>query len=337
MNTTKLYDKVRKQLTVVHMLTVLTVLLFEIVGYILLIYHGKEQLAWDSHFLWFGIVIPFTINALAHVGAKYLVHSKTVSPRVKTEAVIVAALVTAFVVSVFHRDYIVTSCAFVFPLILSSMFNDKKLLLFSFFSSLFILVCVVAACLLDGIWNLTIAIDLLILFGFAIVSFYCCILAINFSQRSEAIIVSQEKQNNELREDLLRDPMTDLYDHEAFLSHLETLVKSANDSTAFCLVMMDLDDFKSVNDTYGHDCGDQVLLFFAQAMQKRCDQSVTAYRYGGEEFALIFQNRSIGDACWVTHDSVCAFFPPFPLHGKTHHLFRRHFPVPAWHHRQRSV
>ncbi|MEX2219263.1 MAG: diguanylate cyclase [Phycisphaerales bacterium] len=61
---------------------------------------------------------------------------------------------------------------------------------------------------------------------------------------------------------------------------------------ALSLAMIDVDDFKSINDTYGHPAGDAVLQGMARVIQKECRQEDVACRYGGEEFALIMPDTT---------------------------------------------
>lgn len=303
----KIREKFRKQLTTVHALTVLTVLIFEIIGYTVLIRTGNDRLSWNSHFLWWELLIPSGINMLTHIAARLLLRSSRLSHNAKNTVIITAALITAFVVSVFHRNYPITSCAFVFPMILSASFNSKKLLTSCFVSSLFALGFVATLFYRDRAITVDIGLNLMIWLGFTLVSFYCGLLSIHFSQLNASVIKSQEQKNNQLKEDLLRDQMTGLYGHQTFLTQLDVLTKTADSGVPFCLVMMDLDDFKQVNDTYGHDCGDEVLLFFAKALQRHCDMSDTAYRYGGEEFAIIFREKSIQEVKTVMETMLSYF------------------------------
>ena len=67
---------------------------------------------------------------------------------------------------------------------------------------------------------------------------------------------------------------------------------SSNLSKNYAVVMLDIDHFKKVNDTHGHDVGDQVLKSVANIIQ-RYKNNLDAYRYGGEEFCLIAKGRSI--------------------------------------------
>ncbi|WP_017378857.1 diguanylate cyclase [Paenisporosarcina sp. TG-14] len=62
------------------------------------------------------------------------------------------------------------------------------------------------------------------------------------------------------------------------------------------IAMLDLDNFKKVNDTYGHLVGDEVLKEFAKAIQNECDQNEILFRYGGEEFTILFLNKTADEA-----------------------------------------
>ena len=68
---------------------------------------------------------------------------------------------------------------------------------------------------------------------------------------------------------------------------------SENGTYDLCLVMIDIDDFKNVNDTYGHDEGDEVLITLAKILEGICGKDDIACRFGGEEFALILPGKTI--------------------------------------------
>lgn len=90
------------------------------------------------------------------------------------------------------------------------------------------------------------------------------------------------------------DAATGLYNHEYFYEELEkrmhvfaqTLEKEREEA-CFCLLIADIDNFKKVNDTYGHAFGDEVLLKLADIFKNYCGNKDFAARYGGEEFVLI--------------------------------------------------
>lgn len=90
------------------------------------------------------------------------------------------------------------------------------------------------------------------------------------------------------------DAATGLYNHECFYEELERrmqafdmVAQDQKEEACFCLLIADIDNFKKVNDTYGHAYGDQVLLGLADIFKSYCGAKDFAARYGGEEFVLI--------------------------------------------------
>jgi len=299
MDNKTLHDQFRHQLTNVHGLTVLSVSLLEIVGYIILILSDVETFSLQNAYLWYGVVAPIALNAVTHFTARFLVHHPSVPRARKNQIIIAAALITSLIVAIIHKEYIVSSCAFIFPMVLSAMFNDRKLLNTSFFASVCILICVGAAFLLERSVTLATGLNLFVLLGFAWISYLCGIISINFSRLNYTTIESQARQNDRLKEDARRDQMTGLYNHAAFVSRLDEIISvDAGDETV-CLAMLDVDDFKHINDTYGHDCGDIVLITLADIIKKHCEPYGTAYRYGGEEFVILFQGLEKRAVCGI--------------------------------------
>lgn len=93
-------------------------------------------------------------------------------------------------------------------------------------------------------------------------------------------------KNNEtqLSELALKDKLTGLYNRHYLLSYIESI---DNQKLAdYWLAMLDIDDFKKINDQYGHDCGDQVLKQIADIINKFCC-NCTVCRWGGEEFIIL--------------------------------------------------
>ncbi len=108
------------------------------------------------------------------------------------------------------------------------------------------------------------------------------------------------KRNRRLTDQVLTDPLTGLgnhrFLHESFFVEFRKHVTSRQPIS--CL-MMDLDHFKAVNDTYGHPFGDHVLTHFAKIIKQSIRQGDTATRYGGEEFLCILPNCDIKEARMV--------------------------------------
>lgn len=84
-----------------------------------------------------------------------------------------------------------------------------------------------------------------------------------------------------------RDPLTGLFNRRAFYSQLNEMYQAAlDDNRSLAVFMIDLDDFKLINDQYGHQAGDAILTEIAKRLSIFGDQQMCAARLGGDEFAL---------------------------------------------------
>ncbi|HHX41823.1 MAG TPA: GGDEF domain-containing protein [Armatimonadetes bacterium] len=97
------------------------------------------------------------------------------------------------------------------------------------------------------------------------------------------------------RQESALDPLTGLYNRRAFDDRLaQALTMNRVFGQSACLLMIDLDHFKQVNDTYGHVAGDEVLRSVADCLTRTCRvKNDFVARYGGEEFAVILWNTSL--------------------------------------------
>jgi len=113
---------------------------------------------------------------------------------------------------------------------------------------------------------------------------------INVYLREAAPVLETKRLMETLREANLRDPMTGLNNRRFLEEYVETLVGNVQrKKTNLAILMLDLDFFKMVNDTYGHDAGDAVLKALAKVLKQSVRASDMVIRYGGEEFLIILQ------------------------------------------------
>jgi two-component system cell cycle response regulator len=96
------------------------------------------------------------------------------------------------------------------------------------------------------------------------------------------------------------DPLTSLFNRRYMESHVGTLVeRSAARGKALSVLILDIDYFKSINDTFGHDAGDDVLREFADRLKASIRGIDLACRYGGEEFVVVMPDTDLGVAALV--------------------------------------
>ena len=126
--------------------------------------------------------------------------------------------------------------------------------------------------------------DKLALIAFATTAFVVSLFAYIFARRSKA-------QAEKMEELATRDPLTGAGNRRMLAEELEiALAQFEREATRAGLLMLDLDDFKEVNDRHGHAEGDAVLRQFASVIDnhsRRCDR---LFRFGGEEFILLLSN-----------------------------------------------
>lgn len=128
------------------------------------------------------------------------------------------------------------------------------------------------------------------------------IVDISEQKRIERLLTEKLRKIEELRKDLYHlsriDALTDLYNRRSFeeqLAHHMSLA-ARHEEHNLSLLLLDLDFFKNINDTYGHDQGDKVLKQFAEILRSSCRAEDLASRIGGEEFALILPLTSSREA-----------------------------------------
>ena len=98
----------------------------------------------------------------------------------------------------------------------------------------------------------------------------------------------------------LLDPLTGLNNRRFLENHLATMLDNARmRRTPLTLMILDIDHFKRVNDTYGHDCGDEVLKSFADRLRGIVRGGDLLCRLGGEEFVIVMPNVEIGAAARI--------------------------------------
>ena len=110
-----------------------------------------------------------------------------------------------------------------------------------------------------------------------------------------------QEAHQQARAAALEDELTGLHNRRAFYEFGGQLLRHAKrHASPLAMVMMDLDYFKQVNDTYGHDAGDEVLRQIARLLQNRVRESDIVARLGGEEFALLLPDTTMGEAIELT-------------------------------------
>ena len=117
-----------------------------------------------------------------------------------------------------------------------------------------------------------------------------------------AIAIENARMYNQMEELATKDGLTKLYNHSHFQEILaKEIEKAKRYERDLSLLMMDIDNFKDFNDTYGHQVGDEVLKKLARLLKDEVRESDTVARYGGEEFAVILPETDLNGAVEMGH------------------------------------
>ena len=118
----------------------------------------------------------------------------------------------------------------------------------------------------------------------------------------------------------MHDPLTGLPNRLLFQDRLwHALERGRRESTPTCVLIIDLDGFKAINDELGHPMGDLVLVSFAERLRSVLRASDTAARLGGDEFSIVCENTEPADAEVLAERLRASVTEPLPLSGTDGH------------------
>jgi diguanylate cyclase (GGDEF)-like protein len=161
------------------------------------------------------------------------------------------------------------------------------------------------------------SIGLVELFARTSISFDAERLALGRTMANEAAMALENARLYEDARNLAdRDPLTGFFNHRFLHERLgEEIVRAQRGRRPVSLLMLDLDDFKLVNDTFGHLFGDRVLTWAAELIRSTLRTSDVPARYGGDEFAIILPDTDADDAR-VAADRILDAFRDRPFVGE---------------------
>lgn len=115
-------------------------------------------------------------------------------------------------------------------------------------------------------------------------------------EKANSVIADLTTQVNTLERNSNLDSLTKVFNRRALTTYLERLCEKKTIPYELHLLMLDIDDFKVINDTFGHIAGDKVLIFISKILRSTLRDGDKVFRYGGEEFVIIL-NRITPEVC----------------------------------------
>jgi diguanylate cyclase (GGDEF)-like protein len=134
------------------------------------------------------------------------------------------------------------------------------------------------------------------------------------------LLMQKDKAVEAQRSQARHDPLTGIYNRRALVEELQRIIaKSVHDRSPVSMLMIDLDLFKKVNDTYGHLVGDEVLAAVCQRVTARLRHGDLFARFGGEEFVVVLPDTKVHDALKVA-ESIREVVAAEPLAVTAHRI-----------------
>jgi len=238
------------------------------------------------------LIVPSTANTLVIlVGNSILKHISADFKLINYIPVIQMALL-ALIVACTHFVFPITLCFFFFPMFITVIFGDRKMtrnveIICGIFLSIALISRKISPFKMEIDDNFVP--EAIIAFAILIASGIICSVLIKYQNEKSELIYKGYLQQLELRDQINKDQKTGLYGHGMLMNTLYKKVKASQDTNdGLTLAIIDIDDFKKVNDTHGHLSGDKVILKLATLMQQNGSENCFLSRFGGEEFAILF-------------------------------------------------
>lgn len=232
------------------------------------------------------VIRPTIINNLVLCAASLLIEHfiEKAKPAMQSLVLLIATLIICINLVFVHYVVSIIYAVFCIPILISLLYVDKKPLFFAAASSLISYLCFCffilplkpeAAQANQGYMEIISMVVLLgVLFILARIVLAC------LSDLVDHIIIKSIE--------VKQDSLTKLLNHASFYEQLNQFIQNHHrKNEGFSLIIWDIDNFKQINDQFGHAIGDHVLLCFVHALIGCLNEDEQAFRYGGEEFTIL--------------------------------------------------
>ncbi|MBQ3584409.1 MAG: GGDEF domain-containing protein [Lachnospiraceae bacterium] len=275
---------------------IIIIISVEMIIFISYLFMGVIEGTVVSHFC-LRVLLPSCINIISYLITKKAIDNEKIPVEQRNYVVCANILIICTVLAVIHNYYFIMWMTPSVALFYSTLFNNYKVLNLTFLGTIISTVLSTIVNIMEAQFHrattITYSFITIVLFGIAY--FISKSIIKHHIIQLEYTYKELEKQQA-LIEELDIEPLTKLYNKKALFRDIREIVeKSKNENASESIqwvAIFDLDHFKSVNDTYGHLNGDKVLMRMARLLETFADGQGKVYRYGGEEFVVLFEPSS---------------------------------------------
>lgn len=222
-------------------------------------------------------------------------------PRYSHYAILLTGTFIAMMLIQSNSDIRMASALFLLPILVSVMFFRYRLTLFT---AALQLISFILIYMRDGIYRSHLTpFDLIAIPSFVLICTWICGIImirgrevlgeLHVTLTDKKVLIERNLQMDKLSK---TDALTGLRNHIAFHEQFDQAIENAIGGEPFHLALIDIDNFKKINDTYGHRVGDIILARVSRVIREQLAPSDVGARYGGEEFALLLFEQSFEEA-----------------------------------------
>lgn len=246
-------------------------------------------------------ILPALSGLLLYLCGHLLLQSHGANPKVLQYVPIILCLLLCFNASLWYPNESFCTAVFLFPLFLTVIFSDRKMSrLVTMLAVLLLLISNMLSLFRTGTGTGITATSIfrlvLSLCIYASAYMTACVIIESIASKDKKIEENIDMRNK-LAEELKHDHLTGLYSHGTYEKlMIDFTVEAEANHTPLSMAIIDIDNFKHVNDTYGHAQGNVVLVALSGLLQRHCSGREAVARYGGEEFVIFFPNTDVAVA-----------------------------------------
>lgn len=248
-----------------------------------------------SYYILLYIYLPSALNFSIVIVGGHIKDSDRFSDAFKNYSSILVLSTEFFVIACARNVFTFTITLFVIPIILTLMYSNKMMTnIVTMISFAYMLISSYVAVLGSRTRDLLYLIEMFIAFSLILGCYIITNLLTDIEIKKKEIIKDGAFKQLQFEELIKCDPLTGLHNMAAFYSKLEVMINKG--VRPLTIAVIDIDNFKIVNDTWGHDKANEVLIYIAAQLQSCCTTLGSVFRYGGEEFTIIFPEVTIEEA-----------------------------------------
>ncbi|MBO5094163.1 MAG: GGDEF domain-containing protein [Lachnospiraceae bacterium] len=246
------------------------------------------------------LIIPAAFNYSVILAGFFLMKKKKYAGRRGDYIPLIQLLILCTSDAAAHHIFPIVVASLCFPIFVSSVFDNPKMTRNIWLLSHVGILAVALQRKYDEIHYGTeceyLAMDTFVAVSLTLAAYITCRILTRFQSEKKQIMEEMHQYELQLQEELNKEPQTKLYNASAFRNKLyRETEKSRFTEWPLMLLILDIDDFKQINVTYGHARGDKVLERIAEVIKKHFKEEEFPSRYGGEKFTILVREGTVID------------------------------------------